>query len=306
MKIKEVSTKEELFKIADDTYEVWNNSLSIYDYKVYQSVMLENDWAKKNSKYIYLEDKKQILSSLKLYQIKVMLEGVRYKCYEICAIYTKKEYRNRGYASYLIDYVISNYDGFFFLYSDISPSFYERFGFLKMPIYKVSLDIDEGDKVYLFSYEKREYPPYTMFYYRNERLYFQKEQGFYSYRYDKYLSFIRLKTGSYVREFFLNIFGVGEAYIRTFRRQAILLDFLPVNYDKLRDSLFEVFKVLASFNIKKITLLGPKSFLSNIVDKGLEESEKNIPMILPIKEEEEKVREIIKGGDFYVCKADFL
>ena len=306
MKVKEAKYKEEIFQMAEDTYEVWNNSLSLKDYLKYQLIMLENDWAKKNSKYIYLEEKKQIISSLKLYQVSFMLNRRRYKGYEICAVYTKKEFRNKGYASYLIEYVIKNYDGFLFLYSDISTQFYKRFGFIEVPTYKTTVDINRKIKTNHIDYEKREYPPYTLFYYRNEDMYIQKERGFYNYRYERYLSFIRFKYSNYVREYFINIFGVGEAYVRAFRHQAILLDYIPINYANIKHSIKKIFEVLVSFNIKKIVLWGTKLFLSSIIEEVLEKNKKNIPMILVPREIKKEIEEIIKNDSFYICKADFL
>ena len=60
-------------------------------------------------------------------------EGSTHKLAMIGAVYTAKNHRRKGYAAKLLEEVIEAYkkDGYelFMLYSDITPSYYEKLGF---------------------------------------------------------------------------------------------------------------------------------------------------------------------------------
>jgi ribosomal protein S18 acetylase RimI-like enzyme len=85
----------------------------------------------KRGTWYVLDADSQLLSSLIVYQLSPERLGIG-------SIATPKSLRKKGYASKLLSKVISQleeqYPGaVIFLYSEISPEFYERFGFQRLP-----------------------------------------------------------------------------------------------------------------------------------------------------------------------------
>lgn len=86
----------------------------------------------KRGTWYVLEQNSALLSSLIIYEFKANAFGIG-------SIATPERWRELGYASYLISNVIKllgdqSLPAQVFLYSDINPEFYERFGFQKLPM----------------------------------------------------------------------------------------------------------------------------------------------------------------------------
>jgi predicted acetyltransferase len=84
----------------------------------------------KAGKWFVLSDSSNLLSSLIVYDFGSKVFGIG-------SIATPREVRRRGYASTLIRLVISDIErnhaeAAIFLYSDIQPEFYEKFGFVRL------------------------------------------------------------------------------------------------------------------------------------------------------------------------------
>ena len=86
----------------------------------------------------------ELACGLGVYASQVFIEGSTHKLAMIGAVYTAKNHRRKGYAAKLLEEVIEAYkkDGYelFMLYSDITPSYYEKLGFKlkKMKLTEVS------------------------------------------------------------------------------------------------------------------------------------------------------------------------
>ena len=80
-----------------------------------------------------IEDKKQVVSSLILLKLKA-IDGK--KVYGIGSVLTPPEYTHKGYATALLENcirLIDIRDALIFLYSEVAPAFYGRFGFRILP-----------------------------------------------------------------------------------------------------------------------------------------------------------------------------
>lgn len=89
-------------------------------------------------RYILINDEGVIVSSLLLVTNNPSHRYFNSPTFGFCSVLTNKNYRNLGYAKTLIRACIEENSSegngsVFFLYSDISTSFYERLGFRELP-----------------------------------------------------------------------------------------------------------------------------------------------------------------------------
>lgn len=116
--------RDELFL---EGYKVWSKNRTFEQYCVDNS---KEDAC--GTRYVMDQDGK-ILSSLILLRLK---EIWGCKVYGFGSVLTSAEYTGKGYATSLIKYCIENIteeNSILFLYSEINPVFYERFGFKALP-----------------------------------------------------------------------------------------------------------------------------------------------------------------------------
>ncbi len=123
-----IAKSDELEHIYMMGFDVWSDGTSQVEY-------LAN--CRTSSKYArgiwyVLTSDDQPISSLITYKLEPNQVGIG-------SIATPISYRKRGYASELIKRVMDEFDATldvptYFLYTDISPTFYERFGFKALPL----------------------------------------------------------------------------------------------------------------------------------------------------------------------------
>ena len=104
----------------------------------------------------------QLVSSLIVYQLDGYAVGIG-------SIATPLDLRGKGYASKLISSAIDTFESknsetIFFLYSDINPEFYEKFGFLRINSdaqrYKTTTCMIRGKNIQSFLTDKEKTPEY--------------------------------------------------------------------------------------------------------------------------------------------------
>jgi len=114
---------EEIYLMGFDT---WSDGSSRNDYIatcLQSSKYKEGTWK-------VLSDGDNLLSSLIVYRLKENIFGIG-------SIATPERFRKKGFASILIEKVIDEmkpYSEALFLYADIDPKFYEKFGFIELDI----------------------------------------------------------------------------------------------------------------------------------------------------------------------------
>ena len=118
--------KTQLFRIVHD---MWPHHP---DVDVHTRLRLESIQHLRANWFVGIADN-ELACGLGVYSAKASFEGSTHKLAMIGAVYTAQEHRKKGYAAKLLKEVIAAYkkDGYelFMLYSDISPSYYERLGF---------------------------------------------------------------------------------------------------------------------------------------------------------------------------------
>jgi predicted acetyltransferase len=115
---------EELFKEA---YKVWSKN------RTFQQYCVDNSKEDAYGIRYVIEDKKEIVSSL----ILLNLESIKgRKVYGIGSVLTSPKHKRKGYATELLKSSIAKVNdeaAVIFLYSELEPSFYERFHFRALP-----------------------------------------------------------------------------------------------------------------------------------------------------------------------------
>lgn len=130
------ATWNDLNAIFRETFSIWSPGLSRDEYLDYMWRISVLPWAKRNLEFLVLKAKDEVAASLKYQRITFLHRNQPYKFVGVGAVYTQKHYRNQGYASQLMELAIDRAaregnDGMF-LFSDIDPAFYTRFGFVEV------------------------------------------------------------------------------------------------------------------------------------------------------------------------------
>ncbi len=123
-------------KVLNETFNIWSPGLSKTDYYFYIARQLSHPWARKNYRYMVYHDRGEIAGSLKIYGIDLASRGRSYRAAGLGAVYTTESCRGKGFGAKLMESVIAlvRDEGFdaVYLFSDIDPEFYGRFGFRQM------------------------------------------------------------------------------------------------------------------------------------------------------------------------------
>jgi predicted acetyltransferase len=135
MKLERAEWRDAL-AVLNETFKIWSPGLSKTDYYFYIASQLAHPWARKNYRYMVYRDRSAIAGSLKVYGIDLASRGYRYRAAGLGAVYTSEAYRGKGFGAKLMESVIrlARDEGFdaAYLFSDIDPTFYARFGFRQM------------------------------------------------------------------------------------------------------------------------------------------------------------------------------
>lgn len=132
MHLREMKSEERsiVYKME---YREWSNGLNYCDF---HKENIEEE--KFGNRYVFLNNKQEIVSSLIIYNELNFEKHTTYKTFKIASVVTKVEHRNNGYATQMLIKVLEqlkryNSNSIFFLHCDIEPVFYEKIGFRKLP-----------------------------------------------------------------------------------------------------------------------------------------------------------------------------
>jgi len=134
--------------ILDGTFQIWNEGLSRPAYGQWNQAQLRTPWARRHlQRFASLDDRGQVLATAKQYHFDVRVDGREGWMCGIGAVFTPPEQRGRGYASALIEELVSRArrDGALLasLFSEISSAFYERLGFTGVPLDEVTITVNQ-------------------------------------------------------------------------------------------------------------------------------------------------------------------
>jgi GNAT superfamily N-acetyltransferase len=139
-----------LEQILDATFPLWNDGLSRAAYSRWNAAQLKTRWGRAHlQRFALVDDRGQWLASAKRYRFNAHLDGRDGSVAGIAAVFTPPELRGRGYARELIDRLATRerQAGAMAaaLFSEIGPAFYERIGFVPVPLDEVTIDVDLKD-----------------------------------------------------------------------------------------------------------------------------------------------------------------
>lgn len=121
MEIREAK-KSEFQKIYEQGYREWPKGRTLDQY-----IRANQQEEAYGTRYVLLDDQKEIIASLMLLHFKPYLKGIG-------SIVVDPAYRKQGIGKKLIEKILKEHqDAAFLLYSEIEPAYYEQFGFQRLP-----------------------------------------------------------------------------------------------------------------------------------------------------------------------------
>jgi GNAT superfamily N-acetyltransferase len=144
MAIEQADWKD-ILEVLHETEKIWSVGLSKDHYQRYIFQQLNHPWGRRHFHYIVCRKNERIVASCKFYDLLYTARGKTYRFAGLGAIYTKEAFRGKGYATELMQHMISlaesdNLDGII-LFSDIGAEFYQSFGFLEFGSANFSIEL---------------------------------------------------------------------------------------------------------------------------------------------------------------------
>jgi GNAT superfamily N-acetyltransferase len=135
-----------LEEILDHTFPIWNESLSRSAYGQWNEAQLRTPWGRQHlQRFALLDDRAGVLATAKQYRFDVRVGGRDGWMCGIGAVFTPAQHRGKGHASTLVEELVSRAqrDGALLasLFSEIGAAFYERLGFMGVPIDEVTITV---------------------------------------------------------------------------------------------------------------------------------------------------------------------
>ncbi|HUE87404.1 MAG TPA: GNAT family N-acetyltransferase [Vicinamibacterales bacterium] len=139
------ATGDYLEQILQDTYPLWNDGLAPERYARFWEAQLRTPWGSAHLDRVALIEGGIAICSAKRYDLSARIEGRIRRVLGIGAVFTPSARRGRGAAQRLLETMLetAEAEGFEYamLFSEIDPSFYQRFDFVPVPILESRLEI---------------------------------------------------------------------------------------------------------------------------------------------------------------------
>ena len=135
-----------LEEIIDATFPIWNEGLTRDGYARWNAAQMRTAWGKDHlHRFALLDDRGRWVASAKRYLWPMRLDGVDGTMCGFGAVFTRPEERGRGYAGVIINQLIdrAREEGAVVagLFSEIGDVFYQRLGFVTVPLDEVDLQV---------------------------------------------------------------------------------------------------------------------------------------------------------------------
>jgi GNAT superfamily N-acetyltransferase len=135
-----------LEEILDLTHSTWSEQLSRGAYARWNGAQLRTRWGTEHLARVALVDEDgRLLATAKRYRFDARIDGHEGFVSGIAAVFTPSGQRGRGFATALIDRLVDEErrGGALAaaLFSEIEPSFYERLGFVSVPLDEVTINV---------------------------------------------------------------------------------------------------------------------------------------------------------------------
>jgi predicted N-acetyltransferase YhbS len=130
--------QDQLDSIYRESHALWGSGLEFEDYRGLWQDLSATVWAGRHAGlYVWVDDRGEILSSVKLYRPELRLRERTSRVTVIGALFTPTAVRRRGHAAALVRHVLDRAraggDRWVLLFSDIGTEYYAALGFRELP-----------------------------------------------------------------------------------------------------------------------------------------------------------------------------
>jgi GNAT superfamily N-acetyltransferase len=139
-----------LEQIIGLTFPIWNEGLTEHGYSQWNAAQSRTPWGRTHlQRFALVDDDGRLMATAKRYRYRVRLDGRTGWMAGIGAVFTPPLRRRKGYAAQLIERLVEKErkEGALLagLFSEIGAAFYERLGFINLPIDEVTVRVERRD-----------------------------------------------------------------------------------------------------------------------------------------------------------------
>jgi predicted N-acetyltransferase YhbS len=135
-------------RILDETFPLWHDGLSRDRYGAYNVAQMRTPWGARRLDRVALVEGDRVLASAKRYRLSLRIEGEELPILGIGAVFTPPAERRRGHAAALLERIVGDAarEGAkaALLFSEIGPRYYERLGFVSLPMLDAGVTVFRG------------------------------------------------------------------------------------------------------------------------------------------------------------------
>lgn len=140
-----------LEQILDETHRIWSDGLSRRNYARFNAMQMRTPWGSRHlQRMLLVDDRGEVLSSAKHYDLTIRLDGRSSRAVGIGAVYTPERQRGRGHARALLERLLEQAaaDGaaVALLFSEIDPDYYASAGFEPIVRHEVTVRTVPGSR----------------------------------------------------------------------------------------------------------------------------------------------------------------
>jgi hypothetical protein len=137
-------------RIQDATFPIWNDGLSRRAYGQWNAAQMRTAWGRERLHRVALLDENgRWVASAKRYRFAASLDDEPIEMVGLGAVFTPSELRGRAYAPLLIEQILAEEaargTALATLFSEIGARYYERVGFMAVPLEEVTLTVRHKD-----------------------------------------------------------------------------------------------------------------------------------------------------------------
>ena len=137
-----------LGQILHESHPIWCDGLTPHAYTQYNAAQLRTPWGAAHlRRYALLDDDGGLLTSAKQYRLKVRIDGRPLTAVGVGAVFTPETQRGKGHARAIIERLIEDAKAegaeLALLFTEIGTDYYERLGFVAVPLHQVLLSVVE-------------------------------------------------------------------------------------------------------------------------------------------------------------------
>jgi GNAT superfamily N-acetyltransferase len=143
------ATGDQLQHILDETFPLWGEGLSRHGYEQWNLAQQQTLWGHRHLTRLALVDGDTVVATAKRYDLTMTLNGRATRTVGIGAVFTPKALRGRGHATAIVHAMedAARVEGIetALLFSEIGSAFYEKLGFVTVPVQTVDIAVARGD-----------------------------------------------------------------------------------------------------------------------------------------------------------------